>query len=467
MTPWITPSVTPFARLVERDRPVTVDGLTRLRDTVCEYFHYGGSVRVSGVVTEVYATHLRVTGLARFVSLGDCVKIEDRAYAFMAQVIRIDAEGVSVKPFEHHIGAGIGASVFWLGPFEISPDFSWKSRVINALAAPVDDGAMLRLGARRKTVDRTPPRAMSRARIHQPAPTGVHAIDVFTPLCCGQRIGVFAGSGVGKSTLLAMMSRSAVFDTVVICLVGERGREARDFLEEVLGDHARTAITVLATGDESPMMRRLAPLTSMTIAEFFRDRGESVLLIMDSVTRYAHALREIALAGGEPAVANGYTPGVFAELPRLLERAGPGEDGNGAITAIFSVLVDADNHNDPIADCIRGTLDGHIVLERDIAEQGRYPAINILKSISRLADRVWSPEQGALVSQCRAMISRFEDTRDLRLLGGYQTGIDPTLDRAVEVTPRLYEWLKQSPLDPPLTEIMQKLATMLSSIMLS
>jgi flagellum-specific ATP synthase len=441
-----------------------VDGLGRLRETVSEYFHHGGSVRISGVVTEVYATHLRVTGLATFVTLGDCVKIEDDACAFMAQVIRIDGQGVTVKPFENHIGAGIGARVYWLGPFEIYPDSSWKGRVINALAAPVDDGATLRFGARAKTVDQMPPRAMSRARIHQPAPTGVHAIDVFTPLCRGQRIGVFAGSGVGKSTLLAMMSRSAVFDTVVICLVGERGREVRDFLEEVLGDHARTAVTVLSTGDESPMMRRLAPLTAMTVAEFFRDRGESVLLIMDSVTRYAHALREIALAGGEPAVANGYTPSVFAELPRLLERAGPGEAENGAITAIFSVLVDADNHNDPIADCIRGTLDGHIVLEREIAEQGRYPAINVLKSISRLADRVWSPEQGALVSQCRAMIARFEDTRDLRLLGGYQTGIDTMLDRAVEITPHLYEWLKQSPLDPPLTEVTQKLEAILSSI---
>jgi len=207
-------------------------------------------------------------------------------------------------------------------------------------------------------------------------------------------------------------------------------------------------------------------LTAMTVAEFFRDCGESVLLIMDSVTRYAHALREIALAGGEPAVANGYTPSVFAELPRLLERAGPGNEGIGAITGIFSVLVDADNHNDPIADCIRGTLDGHIVLERDIAEQDRYPAINVLKSISRLADRVWSADQRVLVSQCRAMIARFEDTRDLRLLGGYQSGVDPVLDRAVEITPRLYAWLKQSPRDPSSPDVMDKLASLLSSVRL-
>jgi flagellum-specific ATP synthase len=305
---------------------------------------------------------------------------------------------------------------------------------------------------------------MGRARIDRPAPTGVCAIDVFTPLCRGQRIGVFAGSGVGKSTLLAMMSRSATFDTVVICLVGERGREVRDFLEEVLGDRAATAITVVATGDESPMMRQLAPLTAMSIAEFFRDRGESVLLVMDSVTRYAHALREIALAGGEPAVANGFTPSVFADLPRLLERAGPGNEGSGAITAIFAVLVDADNHNDPIADCIRGTLDGHIVLDREIAEQGRYPAINVLKSISRLADRVWSVDQRALISRCRAMIARYEDTKDLRLLGGYQAGADPGLDRAVEMTPKLYAWLEQNPQDPPHPNALAELAERFSSI---
>jgi flagellum-specific ATP synthase len=305
---------------------------------------------------------------------------------------------------------------------------------------------------------------MSRARIHRPAPTGVCVVDVFTPLCQGQRIGVFAGSGVGKSTLLAMMSRSAAFDAVVICLVGERGREVRDFLDDVLGDHAQTAVTVVATSDESPMMRRLAPLTAMSIAEFFRDRGESVLLIMDSVTRYAHALREIALASGEPAVANGYTPSVFADLPCLLERAGPGDEGAGAITAIFSVLVDADNHNDPIADCIRGTLDGHLVLDRDIAEQGRYPAINVLKSISRLADRVWSNDQRSLAARYRAMIARFEDTRDLRLLGGYQSGVDPVLDRAVELTPRLYSLLKQTPRDPSIPDAFAKLGANLPAV---
>lgn len=190
-------------------------------------------------------------------------------------------------------------------------------------------------------------------------------VDLFTPLCVGQRIGIFAGSGVGKTTLLSMLARGAQFDTVVTALVGERGREVREFLEEALAQHRSRAITVVSTSDESPMMRRLAPKTAMTIAEYFRDRGESVLLIVDSVTRFAHALREAALATGEPAIARGYAPSVFSELPRLLERSGPGIEGQGCITGVFAVLVDGDDHNEPVADTVRGTLDGHIVLDRD------------------------------------------------------------------------------------------------------
>lgn len=453
-----------FAHLAALDGQSGLDSLSRLRGFVDGYLRERGGVRIGGIVTDVFPSHLQVAGLAAFVSLGDCVRIEANARVFIAQVIRIDGDSISVKPFENHTGVGAGAAVYRLGPFEIAPDPSWKGRVIDALAMPVDQIAGLRVGSKPGAVDRAPPRALGRARIDRPAPTGVRAIDIFTPLCRGQRIGVFAGSGVGKSTLLAMMSRSGAFDTVVICLVGERGREVRDFLEEVLGNRAAAAITVVATSDESPMMRRLAPLTAMSIAEYFRDCGESVLLIMDSVTRYAHAHREIALAGGEPAVANGFTPSVFAELPRLLERAGPGNEGSGAITGIFAVLVDADNHNDPIADCIRGTLDGHIVLDREIAEQGRYPAINVMKSISRLADRIWSVDQRALVSRCRAMIARYEDTRDLRLLGGYRVGADTALDHAVEMTPKLYAWLEQNPQDPPHPDALAELAARFSTI---
>jgi flagellum-specific ATP synthase len=244
-----------------------------------------------------------------------------------------------------------------------------------------------------------------------------------------------------------MLARSQGFDSTVIALVGERGREVREFLEDALGEGRARAITVVATGDESPMMRRLAPKTAMSIAEFLRDKGENVLLIIDSITRFAHAAREVALAAGEPPVARGYAPSVFSDLPKLLERAGPGPDGVGAITGIFSVLVDGDDHNDPVADSIRGTLDGHIVLDRSIADQGRYPAVNVLSSVSRLARAAWTADEAKLIGMLRALIARFEDTRDLRLMGGYRPGTDPELDRAIGVVPRVYEALRQNPQD--------------------
>ncbi|WP_442754945.1 FliI/YscN family ATPase [Methylocystis sp. JAN1] len=419
------------------------DALTRLGDAVESFARPGARLRISGAVTEVFPSHFRVEGLSPFLRLDDCVLLEESGRAFHGQVIRIDRRGALVKSFESNAGVGLGARVTLQGPIEIAPHQSWKGRVLDALAQPIDNKGPLTLGARRR-LDRSPPSPMARARVGDPAPTGVAAIDAFTPLCRGQRLGVFAGSGVGKSTLLSMMTRSASFDAVVICLVGERGREVRDFLDETLGESASNAVIVVSTGDESPMTRRLAPLTATAVAEYFRDGGQSVLLIMDSVTRYAHALREIALSAGEPPAANGFAPSVFADIPRLLERAGPGLKGGGSITAIFSVLVDGDNHNDPIADCIRGTLDGHIVLEREIAEQGRYPAINILKSISRLADRVWRAEDRETIETARSLVARFEDTRDLRLLGGYQPGADAELDRAVRLTPLIYESLKQS-----------------------
>lgn len=312
-------------------------------------------------------------------------------------------------------------------------------------------------------IDADPPEPMQRQRIKAPARTGVRVVDLFTPLCVGQRIGIFAGSGIGKSTLLAMLARSPDFDTIVVALVGERGREVREFVEDALAKSMARTIAIVSTGDESPMMRRLAPKTAMSIAEYFRDQGQSVLLIMDSVTRYAHACREVALAGGEPPVARGYPPGIFSDLPRLLERAGPGRQGQGAITGIFSVLVDGDDHNDPVADSIRGTLDGHIVLDRAIAEQGRYPAISVLSSVSRLANHVLSGEQQKLTAKLKAMIARFEETRDLRIMGGYQAGADPDLDRAIVIVPKLYLALSQTPADPLSRDPFQEIAGYLAA----
>jgi flagellum-specific ATP synthase len=311
--------------------------------------------------------------------------------------------------------------------------------------------------------DRDPPNPLRRRRIETPLRTGVRAIDLFTPLCAGQRIGIFSGSGVGKSTLLSMLSRPLEIDTIVVALVGERGREVREFLEGMDPKARERTVAVVSTGDQSPSMRRLAPLTAMTIAEYFRDRGESVLLIVDSITRYAHAAREVSLAAGEPPVARGYTPSVFSDMPRLLERAGPGETERGCITGIFSVLVDGDDHNDPVADNIRGTLDGHIVLDRSIAEQGRYPAINPLLSISRLANLDWTKEQRELVLKLRCMLSTFEETRDLRLMGGYREGVDGELDKAVALMPKLIGALKQAPDAPPSTDAFMEISRALQA----
>jgi flagellum-specific ATP synthase len=344
----------------------------------------------------------------------------------------------------------------------IRPAHSWKGRVIDAVGRPIDSGPALEQGPRGISLDRSPPRPLHRQRIDSPLKTGVRVIDLFTPLCAGQRIGIFAGSGVGKSSLLTMLARSSEFDTVVIALVGERGREVREFLETMLATNRQNAIAVVSTSDESSMKRRLAPKTAMTIAEYFRDAGENVLLIVDSITRFAHAARDVGLASGEPPVARGYTPSVFTELPKLLERAGAGEEGSGAITAVFSVLVDGDDHNDPIADAIRGTLDGHIVLDRAIAQQGRFPAVDVLSSVSRLADKAWSKEQRTLIPKLRGLVARFEETREIRAIAGHRKGEDPELDQAVELVPKLLEALHQTPEDDPSVDAFQELANALS-----
>jgi flagellum-specific ATP synthase len=421
------------------------------------------TMRVNGVVTEVTPAYCRVGGLSPFVKLGECIELDTGTNPQVGEVVRIDESGVTVKPFDTIMKAGLGTQARRRGFVTIGPHASWKGRVINALGVPIDDGPALLRGDRAVSSDREPPPAMRRQRARTPLKTGVRVIDFFTPLCAGQRIGIFAGSGIGKSTLLAMLARSRGFDTVVLALVGERGREVRDFLEDALKQDRMHAVTVVATGDESPMMRRLAPKTAMCIAEHFRDHGEKVLLIVDSVTRFAHAARDVALAAGEPPVSRGFTPSVFSELPKFLERAGPGEEGTGSITGVFSVLVDGDDHNDPVADNIRGTLDGHIVLDRTIADQGRFPAVNMLTSISRLAKAACTPDQWGLVMKLRAMIARFEDTRDLRLIGGYRTGSDPDLDKAVQLVPKIYEAMRQSPEDASSVDAFQEVARALTA----
>jgi flagellum-specific ATP synthase len=416
---------------------------------------------VSGVVTEIAMSHYRVAGLSRFLRLGECVRVDVGDRFQLGEVVRIDDQTVTLKPFDARCDAAIGARAYRAEALALAPCPAWKGRAIDALGQPIDGAGELPVGDRVMPIDGDPLPALQRTRVRKPIKSGIRVVDFFTPLCAGQRIGIFAGSGVGKSTMLAMLARAPDFDTVVIALVGERGREVREFLDDALEDNRQTAIAVVSTGDESPMMRRLAPRTAMAVAEYFRDRGDKVLLIVDSVTRFAHAARDVALAAGEPAVARGYAPSVFSDLPRLLERAGPGLEDSGSITGIFSVLVDGDDHNDPVADSIRGTLDGHIVLDRAIADQGRFPAVDVLASVSRIPNPNWSPEQRKLVARLRALIARFEETRDLRLMGGFTPGADPLLDQAVKSVPRIYEAMSQTLASPPCEDPFIELAAAL------
>ncbi|MTI16945.1 flagellar protein export ATPase FliI [Rhodobacteraceae bacterium RKSG542] len=419
-------------------------------------------IEVSGKVCEVSPSYLKVKGLSSGVNLGDQVSyLRVNGATAYGEVIRVEQDSVIVKPYTARTDIGLGTKVTRQGVLSFRPDESWRGRIIDARGRPIDNLGPLKQGCSSVLFDAPPPQAISRSRVTKAARTGIRAIDLFTPMCHGQRLGIFAGSGVGKSTTLSMIARSNDFDTVVIGLIGERGREVREFIEETLGDQLGKSVVVVATGDESSMMRRLAPKTAVTLAEYFRDKGQAVLLVLDSITRYAHALRDVALAAGEPALSRGYPPSVFADLPALLERTGPGMDGSGTITAVFSVLVDGDDHNDPVADNIRGLLDGHIVLDRHIAEEGRYPAMNLLSSVSRLAHHAWSPQERELVLKLRSMVARFEDTKDLRMMGGYKAGTDAFLDQAIELVPKLYRALTQPQNAPASRDAFTELAQLL------
>jgi flagellum-specific ATP synthase len=287
------------------------------------------------------------------------------------------------------------------------------------------------------------PPAHSRKRVGAPIDLGVRALNTFVTACHGQRMGIFSGSGVGKSVLLSMLARNVVADVSVIGLIGERGREVQEFLQDDLGEEGLArSVVVVATSDETALMRRQAAYLTLAVAEYFRDCGQHVLLLMDSITRFAVAQREIGLATGEPPTAKGYTPTVFAELPRLLERAGTGA-GEGSITGIFTVLVEGDDHNEPIADAVRAILDGHIVMERQIAERGRYPAINVLKSVSRSMPRSADPAYLDVLTQARRVMATYADMEELIRLGAYRPGSSPDVDEAIALNPPLEAFLAQ------------------------
>ena len=437
--------------------------LSRMAALAEQYALAENAVAHGGHVRTIAAGHYTVAGLSRHVRLGEFVAHRSATGVHLGEVVRVEPELTYVCPIEPGEPIGIHDTVIRKGAFRIAPSESWCGRTINSLGEPIDGLGPLKAGTHPRSISNTAPPSMTRKRVETGFKTGVRAIDIFSPLCLGQRLGIFAGSGVGKSTLLSMLARADAFDKVVIALVGERGREVREFIEDTLGTHMQKSVAVVATSDESPMLRKMAPLSAITIAEHFRDQGDNVLLIVDSVTRFAHAIREVATASGEPPIARGYPASVFTELPRLLERAGPGPEGTGTITAIISILIDGDNHNDPIADSTRGILDGHIVLQRSLAEEGRYPPIDPLASVSRLARKAWTPDQEKLVSRLKALVHRYEETRDLRLIGGYRQGADADLDIAVRQVPIIYDVLKQTPGERPAADAFTDLATALKN----
>jgi flagellum-specific ATP synthase len=315
-------------------------------------------------------------------------------------------------------------------------------RVVDAFGRPIDDKAPIERRERR-SLRIQPPLAMRRQRVSVPLATGVKVIDSMLTLAKGQRVGFFAGSGVGKSSLMSMMARGTAAGVNVIALVGERSREVREFVEDQLGPQGlRRSVVVVATADEPAVVRCKAAYAATTIAEYFRDQGEDVLLMMDSITRFAMARREIGLAVGEPPTARGYTPSVFSELPQLCERSGPGV-ATGSITGIYTVLVDGDDMNEPVADTLRATLDGHIVLSRELAHAGRYPAIDVLQSVSRLHAIVARPEEIAAARKVLAACALYERNRQLIEIGAYKPGVSAALDRAVQAMPKIHAFLSQ------------------------
>ncbi|WP_242913722.1 flagellar protein export ATPase FliI [Brevundimonas pishanensis] len=367
-----------------------------------------------------------------------------------AEVVGFRDAKALLMPYGPVEGVAPGADIKILeAAASVSPTTQWLGRIIDAFGEPIDSKGPLPQGGQPYTLKASPPPAHSRDRVGERLDLGVRSMDVFTTTCRGQRLGIFAGSGVGKSVLLSMLARQATCDVVVVGLIGERGREVREFIEETLGeDGLRRAVVVVATSDEPALKRRQAAYMTMAVAEYFRDQGLEVLCLMDSVTRFAMAQREIGLAAGEPPTTKGYTPTVFTELPKLLERAGPGPrlpDGRqaGPITALFTVLVDGGDHDEPIADAVRGILDGHIVMDRKIAERGRFPAIDVLKSVSRTMPECQDPRERELNRRARQCLSAYSNMEELIKIGAYRSGADPIVDRAIALNPMLEDFLRQ------------------------
>lgn len=398
-----------------------------------------------GRVTAVKGLLIECSGISNIAAIGSRAKIFTRNdKEILAEIIGFSPHNAILMPFDPTDNIGVGCIIkLELGQEAIRPDISWLGRVINSLGEPIDDKGPLKHGMIPYPIKNPPPPAHKRFRIGRKMNLGVKAINTMLCCCFGQRMGIFAGTGVGKSMMISMFARYSAADIMVIGLIGERGREVQEFLEDYLGEEGlKRSVVVVSTSDESALMRKQAAYMTLAIAEYFRDQDKEVLCLMDSVTRFAMAMREIGLAIGEPPTTKGYTPSVFAELPRLLERAGPGTTKT-SITGLFSVLVDGDDTNEPIADAVRGILDGHIVLDRSIAERGRFPAINILKSVSRTMPNCNSKSENAVVMRTRNLLSTYNDMSEMIRLGAYRKGTDKNVDEAIDYFGPLEEFLKQ------------------------
>jgi len=363
----------------------------------------------------------------------------------LAEVVGFRQHRVLLMPLGEMRGLGPGSEVVPAGePFKVGVGSALLGRVIDAMGEPIDGKGPLGALDQDYPIHREPPSAMERRRIARPVPTGVRVLDGLLTLGEGQRLGIFAGSGVGKSTLLGMIARNTEADINVIALVGERGREVRDFLERDLGDKGLSrSVVVVATSDQPSLIRIQAALVATAVAEYFRDRGKRVMLMMDSITRYAMALREVGLAIGEPPTTKGYTPSVFASLPKLLERAGTTAH-EGSITGLYTILVEADDMNEPVADACRAILDGHVVLSRELASRGHFPAVDVLESVSRVMRDIVGSEHGDAATRIRTFLATVKNVEDLISIGAYVKGTQPKVDEALKRMDQVQGFLRQA-----------------------
>lgn len=415
-----------------------LDGCARTIRTAERPFYQGAVDVVSGVLVEA-------TGLPA--AIGELCEIDRGARGrIQAEVIGFRGDRALLMPHGDLAGLAPGQPVRGLGrTFGLNVSDDFLGRVVDGFGRPLDGGADLDAGKRRP-IRRDAPLPMERASVDTPIATGVRAIDGLMTLGRGQRVGIFARAGVGKSTLLGQVTRGTEADVVVACLVGERGREVRDFVEETVGDAMSRTVLVAATSDRSPLERLTAPWVAMTIAEHFQSQGKNVLLVVDSITRFAHAAREVGLAAGEPPTVRGYPPSFFATVPQLLERMG--SLSAGSITGLLTVLVDGDEEDDPVADALRGLLDGHITLSPALARSGHYPAIDVLDSLSRLMPKLTAGPHQARARAVRELLAAFRDGRDLVDVGAYQAGSNRLLDMALERMPLIDTFLRQDLHDP-------------------